>query len=98
MNYFMIEGTIQNAEHMSQEKLNEHMEYTQKAMDRGQILFSGLKTDNSGGIFAMKAESRQAVDDYLSAEPFHKSGIQTYNVTQFTPHYLNENADKWAMD
>ena len=33
------------------------MAYTQKAMDEGMILVSGLKSDMSGGIFVIKSES-----------------------------------------
>ena len=52
-----------------------HMAYTQMAMDKGLILMSGLKEDMSGGIFVMKDESIEKVQEYLSNEPFSINGI-----------------------
>lgn len=43
MKYFIDEGTILNADKMSHNIMKTHMEYTQKAMDEGMILLSGLK-------------------------------------------------------
>lgn len=43
MKYFIIEGIIKNADLMDENKMKEHMNYTQKAMDKGLILMSGLK-------------------------------------------------------
>ena len=41
---------------------------------------SGLKTNMSDGIFVMKAEAIEKVEEYLASEPFKFSGIQYYNV------------------
>lgn len=95
MKYFIIEGIIKNADLMDENKMKEHMNYTQKAMDKGLILMSGLKEDMSGGVFIMKADSIEKIDDYLSNEPFKVYGIQDYNVTEFSPHYFNESPNKW---
>ena len=56
MKYFMIEGTLTDADKINDDIMKEHMAYTQKAMDSGLILMSGLKSDMSGGLFIMKAE------------------------------------------
>lgn len=95
MKYFIIEGMLNDAKLMDQAKLNEHIQYTQRAMDKGLILLSGLKEDESGGIFVMKANSRDEIDEYLSDEPFQRCGIQNYNVIEFTPHYFNESPNQW---
>ncbi len=55
------------------------MAYTQKAMDAGLILMSGLKEDMSGGIFVMKSESIEKLEDYLANELFKLAGVQDYN-------------------
>lgn len=75
--------------------MQEHMVYSKKAMDEGLILMSGLKENMSGGIFVMKAESLEKVEDYLSGEPFKLSGIQDYQIIEFSPHYFNQSPSEW---
>lgn len=68
MKYFMIEGMILDADKMTDDIMKEHMTYTQKAMDEGTTLLSGLKTDMSGGVFIMKSDSKEKIEKYLSQE------------------------------
>lgn len=95
MKYFIIEGTITNADLMNDNIMKEHMAYSQKAMEKGLILTSGLKADMSGGLFIMKAESIEKVEEYLSSEPLKVNGIQEYRVIGFDPHYFNESPSAW---
>ena len=89
MKYFIIEGTIKTLDSIHENTMKEHIDYSQKAMDEGLILMSGLKEDMSGGIFVMKAETTEKVERYLSNEPFKLLGIQEYSVIEFSPHYFN---------
>lgn len=75
--------------------MKDHMTYTQKAMDKGLILMSGLKEDMSGGIFVMKEESIEKVEEYLAKEPFKVEGIQDYKVVEFSVHYFNGSPSEW---
>lgn len=95
MKYFMVEGTILNADEMSDDIMKTHMEYTQKAIDEGMILLSGLKEDMSGGIFIMKSDSLKKIEGFLFNEPFKKNGIQNYRVTEFRAHYVNQFPGEW---
>lgn len=95
MKYFIIEGTIINAALMNDNILKEHMAYSQKAMDKGLILTSGLKADMSGGVFIMKVDSKEEMENYLNNEPLKVQGIQEYKITEFKPHYVDELASKW---
>ncbi len=96
MKYFIIEGNIKNADLMNDDILKEHMAYTQKAMEEGFILMSGLKSDMSGGLTIMKSESNHEVEKYLSNEPLKINGIQDYKVTEFSPHYFNPSPSEWV--
>ena len=58
---------------------------------------SGLKTNMSDGIFVMKAETIEKVEEYLASEPFKFSGIQYYNVIEFSPHYFNQSPSEWFV-
>ncbi len=95
MKYFIVEGIIQDAEKMNEEIMKEHMSYTQKAMDEGMILMSGLKIDMSGGIFIIKSESIEKIETYLSNEPFKTHGIQDYRLIEFNSHYFNQSLGEW---
>ena len=95
MKYFIVEGTIKDQHKVDDNLMKIHMAYTQKAMDAGLILMSGLKEDMSGGIFVMKSESLEKLEDYLANEPFKLAGVQDYNVTEFSAHYFNGNPKEW---
>ncbi len=95
MEFFMIEGNLVEHPNMSDELMKKHKAYTQKAMDAGMILFSGLKKSMDGAVFVMKAKSRQQIEDYLEQEPFFQAGIQTYQVVPFDAHYKNPKAAEW---
>ncbi|WP_346887913.1 YciI family protein [Clostridium sp. UBA1056] len=96
MKYFIVEGIIQNSEKINENIMKEHMSYTQKAMDEGMILMSGLKSDMSGGIFVIKSESIEKLEAYLSNEPFKIYGIQDYKFTEFESHYFNQSPSEWV--
>ena len=85
MKYFMIEGMILDADKMTDDIMKEHMAYTQKAMDEGTTLLSGLKTDMSGGVFIMKSDSKEKIEKYLSQEPFK---IQDRKSTRLNSSHL----------
>lgn len=95
MKYFIVEGILKNPNKIDENIMKEHMAYSQRAMDEGLILMSGLKSDMSGGLFVMKAESIETVKDYLSNEPFKNYGIQDYQLTEFEPHYFNQSPNEW---
>lgn len=95
MKYFMVEDIIKNVEKMDEDKMNEHMAYSKKAMDEGLILMSGLKEDMSGAVFIMKAETIEKVEEYISKEPFKVYGIQEYKFLEFSPHYFNQSPVEW---
>nr|WP_312983765.1 YciI family protein [Clostridioides sp.] len=95
MKYFIVESIIKNADLVDENTMIKHMAYSQKAMDEGLILMSGLKVNMSGGVFIMKADSLEKVENYLSSEPLKVSGIQDYIFTEFTPHYFNQSPREW---
>ena len=83
MKYFIVEGILKDSDKINEDIMKEHMAYTQKAMDEGIILVSGLKSDMSGGIFVIKSESVEKLESYLSKEPFKLYGIQDYKFVEF---------------
>lgn len=92
MKNFIVEGILTNPNLINDNIMKEHMAYSQKAMDSGLILMSGLKSDMSGGLFIMRAESIEEIEAYLTNEPFKVHGIQEYKITEFNTHYLNQSS------
>ena len=95
MRYFIVQGKIKYQDKMNDSIMKEHMAYSQKAMDNGLILMSGLKSDISCGVFIMKAESIEKVEIYLSNEPLKVNDIQDYSILEFLPHYFNQSPNEW---
>ena len=90
MKNFIVEGILTNPDLINDDIMKQHMAYSQKAMDNGLILMSGLKSDMSGGLFIMRSESSEKIETYLANEPFKVHGIQKYKITEFNTHYLNQ--------
>ncbi len=90
MKYFMIEGIIKNPDLINDDIMKEHMAYSKKAMDKGLILMAGLKSNMSGGLFIMGAETIREIEEYLDSEPLKVHGIQEYNIVEFDSHYVNK--------
>ena len=65
MQFFIVEGVLKKPELMNDTLLKEHISYTQKAMQKELYLLSGLKEDQTGGIFIIKAENKEALQSYL---------------------------------
>lgn len=95
MKYFFVEGIIRDASRMNDSIMQQHMAYTQKVMDEGRILISGLKEDNSGGVFMIKADSVEDLKAYLDQEPFKLNMIQDYRWMEFNPHFVSPFAGSW---
>ena len=95
MKYFIVEGKLKNQNPIDENIMKKHMAYSQKAMDEGMILVSGLKSDMSGGIFVIKSESVEKLESYLSKEPFKLYGIQDYKFVEFNAHYFNPSPSEW---
>ncbi|MBQ9013422.1 MAG: hypothetical protein IJ094_07720 [Bacilli bacterium] len=94
MKYFVVEGNL-HVDKIDDDLMQEHMAYTQKKIDEGVILTSGLKSDMSGGLFIIKSNSIENLSEYLDNEPFKKAGAQSYKVIEFTSHYINEKVKSW---
>ncbi|CEO25660.1 YciI family protein [Paraclostridium sordellii] len=95
MKYFIVEGILKSTNKIDKDTMTKHMNYSQKAMDEGLILMSGLKENMSGGIFIMKSDSIENIKEYLDNEPFKLEGIQDYKIVEFSPHYFNESPGEW---
>ncbi|MBB1397254.1 YciI family protein [Pseudoalteromonas sp. SG44-8] len=65
--------------------LNSHIEYLNKQYSNGVFLASGRKEPRIGGVILARAESREALEQILSEDPFKIYGLASYEVTEFIP-------------
>ena len=98
MKYFFFYGYLKKAPPVPEDIMKSHIAYSQKAMDDNLILMTSIKTDQTGALFIMKANSSKKINDYLSNEPLKLNNIQDYKVIEFEPHYFNKSLDKWFID
>ncbi len=49
---------------------NSHIEYLNKQYSNGVFIASGRKVPRTGGVILARAESRKALDQVLSEDPF----------------------------
>lgn len=89
MKYFMVEGMLKNVDKLNDEIMKQHMAYTQKAMDEGMIFLSGLKKDQSGGVFLIKSDTEERLKEYLDYEPMHLHGIQGFPKVKDTTRIIH---------
>lgn len=94
MKYFVVEGKL-CVDKIEDDLMQKHMAYTQKKIDEGVILISSLKSDMSGGLFIIKSNCLEDLNEYLDNEPFKKANVQSYKVTEFTPHYVDDKIKSW---
>ena len=74
--------------------LDAHHAYNRKFLDSGDILTCGPKP-GGGGVCILRAESREAVDEYVANDPFVQAGVQEYAVTEFNIFAIQDYARGW---
>ncbi|MCR1949826.1 YciI family protein [Clostridium sp. DSM 100503] len=95
MKYFIIEGKLNTTVEIDESVMNAHIAYSQKAIEKGVTLITGLKEDMSGGVLIMKANSLEEIENYLNSDPLKTAGSQEYRILEFTPHYTLPQTNEW---
>lgn len=52
-----------------------HRQYEAKLLAEGKLALGGPLTDNFGALIVYEAESKEAAEELLEADPFHRSGV-----------------------
>lgn len=69
--------------------LEPHLDFVRAAYKQGRFIASGAKVPRTGGVIVMIAESMQAAQDYLAADPFVTANVATYKYIEFLPSNLH---------
>jgi len=65
--------------------LEAHVEFLRKHYEKKVFIASGRKVPRTGGVILAQAESKAALDEILSADPFRKNAVAEYEITEFIP-------------
>ena len=63
--------------------LEEHRAYLRRAIAAGQLIVSGRRLDDGGGVILVRAASEDAVRALVADDPFGQLGIATHQVIPF---------------
>ena len=74
--------------------LNEHHAYLKDYKDKGDVLLSGPKKEGFGGIILIRTD-KDPIQSFIDNDPFVKSGIQEYEVTEFTVFDRQDYTNEW---
>ena len=98
MKYFVLETTMKPDAYKNagfREALGGHMQFVKAQFAAGQILFSGTKPNNSGGVRVLKIEDTDNVDEFWQKDPMYAAGLMDYRVIPFTALDVSDGAKAW---
>ena len=100
MKYFIVEGVFNDPVPVPREERAEllagHKEFVARGLSAGSVLCAGPKVEGSGGFIILRAESREALDEYLNTDPHLQSGVSYFNITEFNPVDRQDCVSDWA--
>ncbi len=73
-----------------------HKEFIMRGIRAGDVLCAGPKKSGDGGFVIVKAETRAALEDYISTDPYFQKGIFHFDITEFTPYDYPEYLSVWV--
>ncbi len=73
-----------------------HKEFILRGMRTGNVLCAGPKKSGGGGFVIVKAETRAALEDYITTDPYFQNGILHFDITEFMPYDYQEYLDQWV--
>ena len=98
MKYYILEGNMKPDIPQGPEFkriLDAHHEYMGPYFKAGKILTSGPWIGSRGGVILLRLEDDENIEDFITADPFVKSGIQEYRILQFSVFQIQDYAKEW---
>ncbi|MGM9578229.1 MAG: YciI family protein [Evtepia sp.] len=97
MKYYILNGTFRPDRPEGpafKAALDAHHGYLAPMVASGKILVSGPKP-GGGGVILLKAEDMDEVQAIIAGDPFVVRGVQTYEVAEFKPVYVQPEVKEW---
>lgn len=67
-----------------------HVVFLKEQYAKGFFIASGRKVPRTGGVILAKADSRSLLEEIIEKDPFKKSGVAEYHITEFIPSLVAE--------
>lgn len=100
MAYFIVSASLRDPLPMPvaevEALLPSHKDFILRGIKDNRVLCAGPKKSGNGGFIIVKAESRAALEDYISTDPYFQKGIQRYDISEFTPYDYQEYLAQWV--
>ena len=95
MKYFLAQSIMNNPLPVPEEDIPGvyiplHEKHIASGIEAGMVLLAGPKPEEGGGLMIARAESREALDEFLSRDPFTRFGLARFEVKEF---FLNDRSD-----
>ena len=96
MIHFVIEVPYPAPPERIDQLLAAHRAFLQTGYDRGLLLMSGPQNPRLGGFTIARAPSRDDVESFFHADPFHQEKAATYRFTEFNPGKRQPALEAWC--
>lgn len=67
--------------------LEEHRVYLRRAIAAGQLIVSGRRMDDAGGVILVRAASEDDVRALVADDPFGQHGVATHQIVPFAANW-----------
>lgn len=94
MKYYIIHITYVVPLERIQELTPSHREHLAEYYRRGLLLFSGPRVPRTGGILVARAESEDAINAMIDADPYKLNQAALYEVIEMNPVLWAEDLNK----
>lgn len=82
---FLINVTYIKEIAQVEEALPAHVQYLEDQYAKGNFVCSGRKNPRTGGIILCRCGNRDAVEELVKQDPFHRQQIAQYEIIEFIP-------------
>jgi len=88
MKYFLAQSIMNEplpvpAEDIPKVYIPMHEKHIASGIAEGMVLLAGPKVTEGGGLMIARAESREALDEFIARDPFVVNGIAHFDVKEF---------------
>jgi len=74
---------VDDASAEEEERLGEHFEYLQRALEEGMLILAGPCLDGEFGVVVFRAPTEQAAVEFMEGDPAVKQGLMTAELFPF---------------
>jgi uncharacterized protein YciI len=97
MNHFVVTFSFNvPVESIGEDLINQHLARLMKGYKLGYVLLFGPREPEDGTLAIIRAESRQSLASALASDPLLKTGIATYEFSEFIPVRFPTSLQGWV--